>query len=204
MRFNQLKKRREFIALLGGRRRRGHSRRARSSRRLPTIGFLGANTSLADSEWVAAFAQRSRDLGWVEGRTVAIEVRWGEGRGERHAEIAAEFVRRKVDVILTYGTPPPSQQRGRQHPSRSCSQPRGSGRHRTRGFAGAAGRQRDGPVDPADRSCRKRLEILRAVLPDLRTLAIMANIGTPNAVLDMRAAQTAARAFGLDVITSEI
>jgi putative ABC transport system substrate-binding protein len=53
---------------------------------------------------VAAFVQRLRELGWIEGRTVAIEYRWAEGRNERAAEIAAEFVRLKVDVIVTQGT----------------------------------------------------------------------------------------------------
>jgi putative ABC transport system substrate-binding protein len=52
----------------------------------------------------AAFVQRLRELGWIEGRTVAIEYRWAEGRSERFAEFAAEFVRLKVDVILTHNT----------------------------------------------------------------------------------------------------
>ncbi|MGB9041830.1 MAG: ABC transporter substrate binding protein [Pseudolabrys sp.] len=57
------------------------------------------------SRWTAAFVQRLREFGWIDGRTMAIEYRWAEGRTERYAEIAAEFVRRKVDVIVTYGTP---------------------------------------------------------------------------------------------------
>ncbi len=71
--------------------------------KLPTIGFLGAATLSATSKSVTAFVQRLRELGWIEGRTVAIEYRWGEGRNERFAEIAAEFVRLKVDVIVTSG-----------------------------------------------------------------------------------------------------
>ena len=74
--------------------------------KLPTIGFLGADAS-AWSPWTAAFVQRLRELGWIDGRTVAIEYRWSEGRPERVAEIAAEFVRLKVDVIVTYGTAVP-------------------------------------------------------------------------------------------------
>src|SRR5438132_12814056 len=73
--------------------------------KLPTIGFLGQSTRSAGSEWVAAFVQRLRELGWIESRTVAIEYRWAEGRDERFAEIAAEFVRLKVDIIVTSGTP---------------------------------------------------------------------------------------------------
>src|SRR5262245_59575666 len=80
--------------------------RAQQPGKLPTIGFLGAATSSARSQWVAAFVQRLRELGWIEGRTVAIEYRWAEGRSERFAEIAAEFIRLKVDVIVTYATPP--------------------------------------------------------------------------------------------------
>jgi hypothetical protein len=49
------------------------------------------------SPWTAAFVQRLRELGWIEGRTIVIEYRWSEGRPARHAEIAAEFVGLKVD-----------------------------------------------------------------------------------------------------------
>ena len=76
--------------------------RAQQPAKLPTIGFLG--TSTACGQWTAAFVQRLRELGWIEGRTVAIEYRWAEGRSERFAEIAAEFVRLKVDVIVTTGS----------------------------------------------------------------------------------------------------
>src|SRR5439155_8387242 len=71
---------------------------------MPVIGFLVAGTALSHGQWVATFVQRLRELGWIEGRTIAIEYRWGEGRNERFAEIAAEFVRRKVDVIVTSAT----------------------------------------------------------------------------------------------------
>src|SRR5215471_7013618 len=80
--------------------------RAQQAGKLPTIGFMGATTPAAQSQLTAAFVQRLRELGWVQGRTVAIEYRWAEGRSERFAEIAAELVRRKVDVILTHNTPP--------------------------------------------------------------------------------------------------
>src|SRR5205823_7093236 len=72
--------------------------------KVPTIGFLGQLSSSAMSKWTAAFVQRLRELGWVEGRTVAIEYRWAEGRSDRFAEVAAELVRLKVDVIVTGGT----------------------------------------------------------------------------------------------------
>src|SRR5215467_4565199 len=97
-------KRREFITLLGGAAAWPLAARAQQAGKLPTIGFLGQSTRSAGSEWVAAFVQRLRELGWNEGRTIAIEYRWGEGREERFAEVAAEFVRLKVDVIVTSGT----------------------------------------------------------------------------------------------------
>src|SRR5262249_49513967 len=98
-------RRREFIALV--------SRSAvawplaalaQQPAKLPTVGFLGATTPSAQSQWTAAFGQRLRELGWIEGYTIAVEYRWTEGRTERAAEIAAEFVQRKVDVIVTSGT----------------------------------------------------------------------------------------------------
>src|SRR5215468_230871 len=98
-------RRREFIPLLGGVATWPLAARAQQAGKLPTIGFLGAATALAGSQWAAAFVQRLRELGWIENRTVAIEYRWAEGRDERFAEIAAEFIRLKVDVIVTYGTP---------------------------------------------------------------------------------------------------
>src|SRR5215475_13444374 len=72
--------------------------------KLPTVGYLGSGTPATQSQWVAAFVQRLHEVGWIDGRTVAIEYRWAEGRDERAAEIADEFVRRKVDVIVTSGT----------------------------------------------------------------------------------------------------
>ena len=99
-------RRREFIAGLAGAAAMPLAARAQQAA-MPTIGFLGQSTRSAETEWTAAFVQRLRELGWIEGRTVAIEYRWAEGRDERYAEIAAEFVRLKVDVIVTSGTQRP-------------------------------------------------------------------------------------------------
>src|SRR5262249_23824971 len=100
-------RRRQFITLLGSAAAAWSiAARAQQPAKLPTIGLLGSSTPLAMSQWVAAFVQRLRDLGWTEGRTVVIEYRWAEGRSSRAAEIAAEFVRLKVDVIVTYSTSP--------------------------------------------------------------------------------------------------
>src|SRR5437867_4844792 len=96
-------RRREFITLLGGAAAWPLAARAQQPTKLPTIGFLVAGTPSSHGQWVAAFVQRLRELGWVEGRNVAIEYRWAEGRPERYAEIATEFVQLKVDVIVTTG-----------------------------------------------------------------------------------------------------
>src|SRR5262245_45029892 len=96
-------RRREFIVTLGGTVAWPPSAGGQQAGKLPTIGILGTATPSIQSQWFAGFVQRLRELGWIEDRTVAIEVRWAEGRSERYTEIAAEFVRRKVDVIVTSG-----------------------------------------------------------------------------------------------------
>src|SRR5262245_38618635 len=98
--------RREFIALIGGTVAAWPlAARAQEVAKLPTIGLLGSSTSATMARRIAAFAQRLRDLGWIEGRTIVIEYRWTKGSPERAAEMAAELVRLSVDVIVTSGTP---------------------------------------------------------------------------------------------------
>src|SRR5258707_322176 len=101
-------KRREFITLIGGAAAAWPlAARAQQPAKRPIVGFLGDSTPLAESERAAAFARRLHDLGWIEGRTIAIEYRWADGRSERLAEIAAEFAQLKVDIIVTAGNPAP-------------------------------------------------------------------------------------------------
>ncbi len=98
-------RRREFITLLGGSAVAWpFAVSAQTAGKQPTIGYIGGGGPITQRAWVEAFVQRLRELGWIEGRTIAIEYRWGEGRAERYAEIAAEFVRLNVDVILAGGT----------------------------------------------------------------------------------------------------
>jgi putative ABC transport system substrate-binding protein len=104
MQLHQLQ-RREFITLLGGAAAWPLAARAQQPGKLPTIGYLGATTPSAESQRVAALVQRLREFGWIESRNLTIECRYAEGRSERYAELAAEFVRLNVDVIVTYGTP---------------------------------------------------------------------------------------------------
>lgn len=96
-------KRRDFILLLAGGTAWPLTGRAQQPDKRPTIGFLGTNTPSAQSRWTDAFVQRLHELGWIEGRTIAIEYRWAEGRTERFDTLATELVRLKVDVIVTLG-----------------------------------------------------------------------------------------------------
>ena len=134
--------RREFVTLLGGAAAWPVVARAQQPARLPTIGYLGVGHASAQAQWVAAFVQRLRELGWVEGRTVAIEYHWAEGRRERAAEIAAEYVRLKVDVIIGGGTEAAiaAKQATSVIPI-VVSDNRRPGRHPPGAFLGATGRQ---------------------------------------------------------------
>jgi putative ABC transport system substrate-binding protein len=172
---------------------------------MPVIGFLVAGTPLSHGQWVAAFVQRLRELGWIEGRTIAIEYRWGEGRNERAAEIATEFVRRKVDVILTAGTAfvVAAKQATSDIPIvfATAGDPVGTGL--VASLARPGGNITGLSIQQTDVAA-KRLELLREVVPGLGRLAILANVGGPAVVLDMREVQAAARTLGLEVIALEI
>ena len=196
--------RRKFLATLGGAAAAWPLVARAQQPKLPTIGFLGSTTSSAMSQWVAAFVQRLRELGWIEGRTVAIEYRWAEGRIERYAEIAAEFVRLKVDVIVTVGT---ALSAAKQATSvipivfAAAVDPLGTGL--VASLARPGGNVTGLSLQFPDLA-GKRLELLREVVPGLRRLAIMANIGYPASVLEMGEVQTIAKTLGLEVATSEI
>src|SRR5262249_49836613 len=150
--------------------------------KVPTIGFLGTTTTLIQSQYVAGFVQRLRELSWIEGRTIAFEYRWAEGHPERYAEIAAEFVRLKVDIIVTLGGAVAA---AKQATSlipivfAVASDPVGSGMvaSLTRPGSNVTGLSVQAPE-----LAGKRLELLREVLPGLRRLAIMANADYPAAV----------------------
>jgi ABC-type uncharacterized transport system substrate-binding protein len=187
------------------RRQHGRCRRAQQPAKLPTVGFLGANTASAQREWTDAFVQRLRELGWIEGRTVVIEYRWAAGRTERLADIVAELVRLKVDVICTHSAEPvlAAKQATSVIPIvfGAAADPVGGGL--VASLARPGGNVTGLSVQFTDLA-GKRLELLREVVPGLRRLAIMANVGAPGAVLEMREAQAAARTLGLEVVTSEI
>src|SRR5215470_6174465 len=97
-------RRRKFMRLVAAAAASPLAARGQVTHKLPTIGFLGGETPSVASVWVSAFVRRLHELGWSDGRTVAIEYRWAEGHSARFAEITNEFVRIKVDVIVTAGT----------------------------------------------------------------------------------------------------
>ena len=199
-------KRREFMTLLGGAAATWPlAARAQQPAQLPTIGFLGASTPAIMGQWVAAFVQRLRELGWIEGRTIAIEYRWAEGRSARANEIAAEFVRLKVDVIVTHSAElvVAAKQATSVIPIvfGLAADPVGSGL--VASLARPGGNVTGLSVQGTDLA-GKRFELLREIVPGLRWLAVIANAGASGAVLEMREAQAAARALGLEVATPEI
>jgi putative ABC transport system substrate-binding protein len=200
-------KRREFITLLGGAAAAWPlaARAQQAVGRLPTVGFLGVTTPSAQMQRTTAFVQRLRQLGWVEGRTVAIEYRWAEGRYERFPEIAAEFVRLKVDVIITSATAPvvAAKQATSVIPIvfAVAGDPVGSGLVASLARPGA---NVTGLSLQQSDLAAKRLELLLQVMPSLRRLAVMGNASSPMIALELREVEVTGRSLGLEVITLEI
>ena len=197
--------RREFVTLLGSvAAALPVAAGAQQSGKLPTIGLLGAATASSWRHWVAAFTQQLRELGWTEGRSVAIEYRWAEGRSERYAEIAAEFVRLKVDIIVTSGGAVLTVKKATSTIPivfAVAADPVGGGI--VPSLARPGGNVTGLSSQMADAG-GKKLELLRDVVPGRRTLAIMANVGYPASVLEMSEVRAAAGAVGLQVATLEI
>ena len=178
--------------------------RAQQLPKLRTIGFLVGTSPSVVSQSVAAFVQRLHELGWMEGRNVAIEYRWAEGRSERFAEIAAEFVRLKVDVIVTVGGAVLDAKRATSVIPivfAVASNPVGGGL--VASLARPGGNVTGLSVQNSDLA-GKRVEQLREVVPGLRRVAVMANVGYAATVQEMGEVQAAARMFGLEVVTLEI
>jgi putative ABC transport system substrate-binding protein len=200
-------KRREFVTLLSGAVAASSVSwplTAPAQQKLPTIGFLGTSTVAGWSQWTAAFVQRLRELGWIEGRTVAIEYRWAEGRTERYAEIAAEFVRMKVDVIVMSGSAGAAvKQATSVIPVVFAVDPDPLGSGLVASLARPGGNV-TGLSQQSPDLAGKRIELLREVFPSLRRLAVLGNVGYPAAVVEMNEVQATARTLGLDVVRLEI
>jgi putative ABC transport system substrate-binding protein len=199
-------RRREFITLLGAVATvLPLTVRAQQTGKLRTIGLLVPGTRSVFGPWTTVFVQRLHELGWTEGRNVVIEYRWGEGRSERYAEIAAELVQLKADIIVVGGN------------EAAIAVKRATSIIPTV-FAVAADPIGTGLVSSLTRPggnvtglsvqftdlAGKRLGLLREIVPGLRRLGVMANIAAPGAVLEMDAVQTTASKLGLEVASSEI
>ena len=187
-------KRREFIALVGSAAAAWPiAARAQQPTKLPTIGFLGTGSRPSWRSWTDAFVERLRELGWIEGRTVAIEYRWAEGHRNRFAEIAAEYVRLKVDVIVTSGAAGIEVKRATSIIPivlGVANDPIGDGL--VTSLARPGGNVTGLSLQASD-IAGKRLGLLQEILPGVRRMAILADVGYPDAVLEMQEAQTTAR-----------
>src|SRR5262249_24811756 len=197
-------RRREFIALLGVAAAWPLAARAQQAGRRPTIGFLGTSSSVAWTRWTSPFVRRLGEVGWIDGRNVTIEYRWAEGRAERYVEVATEFVRLKVDVIVTgSGAIPAAMQATSTIPIV---------------FALAIDPITEGIITNLARpggnvtglslmsseTASKRLTLLSEVIPGLCRLAVLGNVGHAGAVDEMREVQTAAKTLGVEIDKLEI
>jgi putative tryptophan/tyrosine transport system substrate-binding protein len=198
-------RRREFIALLGGAAvswpRGGW---AQQSGKLPTIGLLVSSTPADESQRIAAFTQRLHQLGWIDGRTVAIALRAAESRPERVSDIAAEFVRLNVDIIVTSGT----QIVATLKQATSvipivfmAGDPVGSGL--VASLARPGGNVTGVSLLQAE-TAGKRLELLREVVPGLRRLAIMGNFSNPPIGLELDEVKEMTGKIGLELTSHDI
>ena len=198
-------RRREFLTLLGGAAAAWPvAARAQQAGRLPTIGYMGSSTPTSSPAYTAAFVQRLHELGWIDGRTVAIEYRWAGGQIERFAEIAAEFVRLKVDIIFATGLGAAvAKQATSVIPIVFTVSPDPIGSGLVASLAQPGGNVTGMSNQQADLA-GKRIELLREVVPSVRRLAILANVANAGTALDMGDAETAAGKLGLQVVTSAI
>jgi len=198
-------KRRQFITLLGSAAVACPiAARAQRTEKLPIVGILGTSTPAAWSQWVAAFVQRMRELGWTEGRTIAFEYRWGEGSGERYFEIAAEFARLKVDVIVTTGNA--TAEAKQAAPSTPivfavANDPVGTGLVANLARPGG---NITGLSNQAVDLASKRLGLLQELLPTARTVGILANVGYSPTLLEIDHLRKVASNLDLKVTVFEI
>jgi ABC-type uncharacterized transport system substrate-binding protein len=197
-------KRRQLITLLGGAAAWPMAARAQQAK-VATIGLLGTGSAAAQAQWTAAFVQRMRELGWVEGRNLAIEYRWAEGRTERLNELASDLVRLKVDVIVTHNTPGPlaAKQATSTIPIvfATAGDPVGAGivASLARPGGNVTGLSSQSP-DVAG----KRLELMREIIPGLHRLAVLADTDNPFVKLDVSQIQQAGAGLGVEVATFEM
>jgi putative ABC transport system substrate-binding protein len=194
-------RRRQFFALLGGAASAWPlAARAQHPGKLPTIGFFGNTAAAGGGPRTTAFVQRLRELGWVDGRTATIVYRWEEGRSESHAEAAAEFVRLKVDVIVSFGGATPAMMKATSVIPivfTIDADPVGRGLvaslSRPGGNVTGLSAQSTEPVG-------KRLEQLREIIPNFRRLAVLTNVEFFGSAQEVGLIRAAARALNVDIV----
>jgi putative ABC transport system substrate-binding protein len=197
-------KRRDLLALLGGTASWPLVAHAQQPGRLPIVAVLGTDALSTWERWIAAFEQRLQEIGWIKGRTVAIEYRWAGGRSDRILEIAAEFVRLKVDVILVGGTGAALAASGLTSipiVATILSDPVGDGV--VASLSRPGGNITGFSIQSTDLAA-KRIELLREVVPGLHVLAILTDTGYAAALREIGEVEVAARKFGLDIVKLEI
>jgi putative ABC transport system substrate-binding protein len=198
-------KRRAFMAALGAAATWPLAARAQQPAKLPTVGFLGANTPSAQRESTAALVQRLRELGWTDGRNIQIEYRWAEGRFDRSPEMIAELLGLKADVIVTHA--PLNVIAAKRATSvipivfAAVGDPVGIGV--VASLAHPGGNVTGLSLQSADLA-GKRLELLREAIPGCRRPAILINAASPNATLEVSEVKAAIRKFDFEVTVLEI
>jgi putative tryptophan/tyrosine transport system substrate-binding protein len=198
-------RRREFFSVIGGAAAGWPlAAQAQSSGKLPTVGFLGASAASTQAQWTAAFVKRLNELGWIEGRTIAIEYRFAGGRNERFAELAAELVRLNVDVILTDGG---ATLAAKKETSTIpivfavAADPVGGGY--VSSLSRPGGNVTGSSVQASD-TATKRLGLLREAIPGLRRLAILVNLNYAAAVRETGEVENAARDVQVETVRGEV
>jgi putative tryptophan/tyrosine transport system substrate-binding protein len=200
-------RRRDFLGFAGGAVALPLAARAQAQRagKLPTIGFLGASTRTAINLWTEAFVRRLTELGWIDGRNVTIEYRWAEGRPDRAAEFASEFVRLGVNVIVTHsnGAVIAAKQATSTIPIvfGAAGDPVDAGL--VASLVRPGGNVTGLSLQQTD-TAAKRLQLLRELVPHLRHLAILSNTDNSSAMLEMGQVQAAANALALEAKTFKL
>jgi ABC-type uncharacterized transport system substrate-binding protein len=199
-------RRREFITLLGSTAVAWPvMSQAQQQARLRTVGFLGAGTPATAGVWISAFTARLRELGWIEDRNVKIDLRWAEGRPDRSAEIATEFVQGKVDVIVTYSSE--HVQIAKEATSTipivfaTAGDPVGSG---LVGSLAHPGGNLTGMSSQNADLTGKRFELLSDIVPSFRRLAVLFNGNHPAYRLEADTAGAVATRLGFEALSAEV
>ncbi len=200
-------KRREFVSLLGSIvvTWPAAARAEQQPTKEPIIGYISPNTASAQRPWTAAFVQRLRELGWIEGSTVAIKYRWADGDNERLPEFAADLVRDKVDIILTAATPAAIAAKNATSAIpivfAASGDPIGAGL--VASLARPGGNVTGLSLQMTE-TAGKRIELLHEVVPNLRRLAILTNLSNPAVLLEINEVQAAAHKLNVEVVKLDV